>query len=325
MRLYFAAGCEGLYEVTRAKYANAPWRKKLVKHGAGASLFDTFLAHKGDSQRDLYGVVRNMIGNDGWITCDSGAYTVFAALGLTTTVGAKKLPFGGDYDAYFKAYLEWAVDNEQNVDYFVELDLQELVGRKKVDEWLRLWQKAGLAHRVIRVWHGNVDSARDFEDMCATTPSRYIAIEGLRPGRAALPYREMALRAYSEQCRLHGLALCNSSVLLQAPFYSVDSSSYLGPRRFGSFIFYDPRKFAVQTCRNPQEALRRGLLTPDDMATLAQTGKGAPWGMRGGKVRFVHGIGEYRKMEKHLTALWKARGIDWSKLDKGGVCLGLRS
>ena len=43
-----------------------------------------------------------------------------------------------DYDAFFDSYLDFLKDNHKDYTAFVELDIEGLVGLKKVEEWRKL-------------------------------------------------------------------------------------------------------------------------------------------------------------------------------------------
>jgi hypothetical protein len=85
--------------------------------------------------------------------------------------------------------------------------------------------------------------------------------------------------------RTHGLGVTSRRMLLAFPFYSVDSSSWVAPRKFGAVgaltVPYVPRN------KGPGPAL--------DIVMLA---------LRREMLR-------QREIEREATNIWRARGVDW--------------
>ena len=80
----------------------------------------------------------------GKLMIDSGAYTFL--------FGAEKdTAHEYDFDEYFSDYLRFLVEYRDYVDVYVELDLQQLVGEEKVEEWRRMFWENGL--KPVYVWH----------------------------------------------------------------------------------------------------------------------------------------------------------------------------
>ena len=242
----------------------------------------------------------------GTLTIDSGAHSFFACLRLSASnrYTSMKMP---DPKEYFKTYLDWLLSHERRWDYFVELDLQEIVGLSQVKEWRREYERAGIAKRAIWVYH-NCDPWSEFEYIANESPSRYIGTEGVRRGRPLLPFAKMIRYAYDHSCRIHGFAMIKNRYLNSFPFYSIDSSSWAITSRFGVLPRFNEQRGLVQYIPLYHHEMYRRLQLPERLnATHGKMTDEAPlyWLQRGEEA--------FRRLERHLTEMWEARGIKWTE------------
>lgn len=109
--------------------------------------------------------------------------------------------------------------------------------------------------------------------------------------------------------RFHAFWWTGTDWLLAFPWYSADSSSWLGGWRFGTIPFWDDKKHKIRNMHSgtkwefdkymnylPKEYRDINLLTD-------------VWGGRNYKNRLLIAIDTYWRMEKYVTSVWKARGI----------------
>lgn len=237
----------------------------------------------------------------GIVTIDSGAHSFFELMGISVTSKDKKqnieLP---DPDLYFKRYLEWAKTWQTFFNYFCELDLQELVGKEKIEDWRRQINEAGLGDKLITVHH-SFNSWEDFEHQCKTTKSGYIAIEGIRKGQKTLPYNDYIKYAYKKGIKIHGFAFTRSKLLYSFPFYSVDSSSWTTAPRYGVLNKFVANKMkTVKPSRAQFIENQMPVWLNNVDRTTEQNKKKLEWS-----------ISEYIKLQEFFTSLWDARGIKW--------------
>lgn len=239
----------------------------------------------------------------GIITIDSGAHSFFGFTGqsVVNTNNNKKgeMP---DPQEYFDRYLAWIEANYENADYFVELDLQDIVGTEKIWEWREQYKKSKVFDKIITVHHSS-DDHKHFTDLLKYTESKYIGLEGLRGGEIKLPYMKCLKEAYDAKVKVHGFALTNQKITSKYPFYSVDSSSWTAVNRYGVVFRWDKKNCKMKQGRTDKNNFFKhnfklnqatGFRSRDDQfMKLSEAQK------------------EFRQMEDYLTKLWTKRGVDW--------------
>ena len=150
---------------------------------------------------------------------DSGAFTFLSQ---------KK---HGDFDSYLKSYIDFI--NKYDIQKFFELDLDDIVGYKKVLEYRkRLESETG--KKSIPVWHYS-RGLELFDEMCEQYD--YVAIGGMCtkefPARKLKYLPALIRRAHQHGAKIHGLGFTRMSLLDKCHFDSVDSSSWTSGNRFG--------------------------------------------------------------------------------------------
>jgi len=95
--------------------------------------------------------------------------------------------------------------------------------------------------------------------------------------------------------KTHGLAVTNPDSINAFPFYSVDSSTYVNPMRFGAVI----------------DEYGRGMSTKEYLGFNARGGKGKDASAM--RLLIYRMMEYYKGIEKNATSTWKARGIDWDE------------
>lgn len=93
--------------------------------------------------------------------------------------------------------------------------------------------------------------------------------------------------------KVHAFGVNSSWIWKKYPFYSVDATSWNQGMKFGRVCFVDGITLKGQTKKNP------ALFVKSKMGT---------W-----QVRTQDNINAFLLMEKNITRLWEARGIDWEK------------
>ncbi len=152
--------------------------------------------------------------------------------GAHTIVVRKKIINNIDPEEYFNSYLEWLSENRNLIDYYVELDIQEIIGLDRVKGWRRQMRDKGL--NPIVALHPRVGSP-DTEWNEMTSEYNYCAIEG---GLPLHYYINKLLVSEKKKVRVHGFAMTKSYEMSKIPFYSVDSTSWLSGSRFGGSYFW---------------------------------------------------------------------------------------
>lgn len=242
----------------------------------------------------------------GLITVDSGAHTFFGYAGTSSAThhqqqaNKDKMP---DPDKYVDAYYSWVKENWDRLSYFVELDIQAIVGIKKVKEWRKRMSKEGIYKKCITVFH-SVDKWDDYIEMLETSESGYVGIEGLRAGSMGVPYMKCLKEAYARNVKVHGFALTNSSIIMKYPFYSVDSTTWTSTVRYGSFINIDENYILSQKIPKKDNYFRYNIDV--DLVSKNKSYESAV-------KKLNHSAKGFRTLEKNITELWEARGVKWDR------------
>lgn len=90
----------------------------------------------------------------------------------------------------------------------------------------------------------------------------------------------------------HGLGVTNRDMMLAFPFYSVDSSTFMNPTRFGTTIDHTGRHIRVEEL-------------------LGQKVAGSSKSDKVNRQMIIMSIEHYKKLEALATTTWKRRGIVW--------------
>jgi len=171
-----------------------------------------------------------------------------------------------DWDKFFKSYLTFLIENEKSIDYAVELDIEEMVGMEKVEQWREeLISSTNLP--IIPVWH----KKRGFnywEEMCKKYD--YVGFSGfLKRGVPEVPEKYLPKFfkvADKYKTKVHGFGYTRFKSKLICKFYSVDSSSWVNFARFVSrplFISFKHKsapKYSFKGNLPTRERLRLGAI-----------------------------------------------------------------
>jgi len=239
-------------------------------------------------------------GHKGTIIIDSGAHSFFGYIGLSVTSFHKKTGSHESPHSYFKRYLEWLKENYDLYDYFVELDLQELVGYEEVEKWRDEYKNAGIFDKCILVYHSK-DGFEKFEYIVHRSDCKYVGIEGIR-GQQILPYNKYIKYAYDNNCKIHGFAFTRFGLLNKYPFYSTDSSSWTIGVRYGKTCVFNGTKGMNVITSTKKNFMNYNLDIEMHNSKRA---------IENCRIKSLHNANEYLKMETYLTNLWTARGIKW--------------
>ena len=240
---------------------------------------------------------------------DSGAFTLrTSVLSVVGTSGAASAA-GVDYDKYLAEYLAWLRIHSRAalLDVWVELDLGAIVGLDWVHAQRKAYQRAGLSHGLVNVWHS--DNDWDYwlyllREAKQPGRSNYVAIEGHQLNRPALDYGKFLHAAYQRGVRVHGFKMTALEDLRRYPFYSVDSSSWLSPTRTGQIPYID--RLGGVTNRKKMRAHEPQFRA----AIMHQTSSRAP--KRAERLVLLDASARAWVQASHqLTAIWKRRGVFW--------------
>lgn len=170
---------------------------------------------------------------------DSGAYTFLA----------QKKRMDADWDEYVERYAETIV--RRGIKYFFELDIDSLVG---LDEVERLREKLEqlTGRKSIPVFH-KARGKQYWLDMIAAYD--YVAIGGIVTKEIKMREHKFLSwflkTAREKKTRVHGLGYTNFVGLTKYPFYSVDSTSWVGSK-YGILYRFDGK--TIKQVRKPAGA-----------------------------------------------------------------------
>jgi len=238
-------------------------------------------------KKNPHEILTSMPGDD--VILDSGAHTLFSSYGLSVWAGKINKEEMPDLDDYIRGYLRFLKKNWERIDYYVELDVAELVGMDKVRAMRQDFMAAGLWAKCITAWHPP-NGLKDFDWMLDHAESRFVAMEGIRPDRDPLPFNWFIKKCYDQRIRIHVFASMADKFLRAYPFYSVDCASWLNPAMYGVRMYWNGQQIKSQA---------------------TQRGTGSFHALKPVAARLKEAIEGYRQAEQFYTAYWKAKGIDW--------------
>ena len=188
----------------------------LTSGHEGLYLLESF-EYLNDDKMELYGKHNFLL--------DSGAFTYMNKE-------------GGDvnWDEYIERYGEFIVKHD--IDLFFELDIDKIVGLKKVEE-MRARLEEITQKKCIPVWHRS-RGEQNWIDLCKEYD--YVAIGGIvtreikRSEHGIFSYLLKIARDHGT--KVHGLGYTNLKGLKRYRFDSVDSTSWISGQKFLNMMTY---------------------------------------------------------------------------------------
>lgn len=167
---------------------------------------------------------------------DSGAFTF-----ISSSKG------NVDWNRYINKYISFIKEND--VKYYFELDIDKIVGYEEVKRIRhRLEKETG--KKSIPVWHKSrgIDEFKKLVNDYDYIAIGGFAIKDIKRNEYPL-IKRMVQYAYNSGVKVHGLGFTPSNVS-EYKFYSVDSTSWLSCRRFGSSYIFRNGKVYMSTPKN---------------------------------------------------------------------------
>jgi len=134
---------------------------------------------------------------------------------------------------------------------------------------------------------------------------KYLAIGGLVPiakNKAELTrFLDRVFSIVQNKVKIHGFGMTGQMILKRYPFYSVDSTSWLGGSMRAEVYKFD----SATGTMNCLYTSSKDEVTPDSFLYTDQDDK--RW-----MPRVINNAIEWMKFEKYITNLWKERGIEWN-------------
>ena len=260
--------------------ATSPSHLPIIKEGGHKNILLSYYYFKKDL--DTLGLEsKNLL-------IDSGAHTFFSErLMGKGVVPVKATKSKHTPEEYFEKYNQWSKDNRDKAEFFVELDIGEIVGQEQVNLW-REEQYQSVGEKLVPVFHPEVMSHAEFYDIIKSKKYSMVASEGNNLGK--INYGAINRAAYECGVRFHVFASTKGQFLTKYPIFSTDSTSWLVPIRFG--LAYTLKKFT---------------LSADKRKTLFMRAVGSE------KRNLIMLLRKITEWEDLLTRLWEKRGIKWPR------------
>ena len=172
------------------------------------------------------------------ILIDSGAFTFFKDPKYAT----KTVEW---WENYLKNYTTFIKEHRDYIYACVELDIDSLVGSEKVDEWREKYfyplEKEGI--NVIYLYH--LDKDYDYlENLCrkhAYIGFSYVEFKNSLEDNDKI--KETVDKVFEiakkHKTAIHGFAITGNKMLLNYPFLSADSTTYLTGAQFGNMTYFE--------------------------------------------------------------------------------------
>lgn len=165
---------------------------------------------------------------------DSGAFTAMNA--------GKKID-----EQYINTYCDWIIEND--IDNYIEMDLDEIVGYEKVLE-IRKFIEKRTGKPCIPVWHlsrgaeGWKRMVQEY-DYCALSLSGFTDSSKWLRKHKYEPLKFFLNEANKNNCKVHALGCNQIELMKRFHFYSCDSSCHTLGYRYGKI--YDFRNGQLKT------------------------------------------------------------------------------
>jgi hypothetical protein len=147
-----------------------------------------------------------------------------------------------DWEEYLGKYTAFIRANKNNILAAAELDIDDLVGTDKVNEWRERYfeplEKEGV--NIIYVWHGK-RGLDEWERMCKKYSYVGISLNEKGVDFSDTTLNRMFNTAKKYKTMIHGFAVAGSKELMKFPFTTSDSSTWLVGTQFGEINYFDGR------------------------------------------------------------------------------------
>lgn len=249
MKIYFA-GAE-----------SSPYHEMLLAKGVKRALVSYFYVKSKKPEHIL--VFPDMF-------LDSGAFSAFV----------------GNAVIDINEYIEFIKGYENRLSIYANLDV---IGNAEASHTNYMYMlKRGV--KPLPVYH--VGSPTEYLHEYFKTAD-YIALGGMvgKPKKVLIPFLEKVFSIAKDYWpkKIHGFGLTSTSLMQSYPFYSVDSTSWLGPSRYGGIVRY-----------------HKGKVRSNDSEFDNILGKTLNYRQRTSKA-----IDGFLSMEQYITQLWERKGIKW--------------
>lgn len=148
---------------------------------------------------------------------------------------------------YLEEYVGWLNNNKDYVDVLVNLDLDDMVGREVVSEWNQQYfepmmkekKVVYVAHKDNNNLYSDPTGLKHFKEYMSLYP--YVGVSADMINYAG----KIASAAAVQKKIIHGFGWTSIPTLKSHPFFSCDSTTWLGGARYGTSYMFDGKNFRV--------------------------------------------------------------------------------
>lgn len=192
----------------------------------------SYYSLRSKDEESLYSLLTRLKNSCGEIMLDSGAYTyLMDVMRRGREVEISML------DKYYSGYINFLKKYQDFFVYCFELDLDLVAGQEWVDKWWnKAYRKGIVLQRVFHRWQSMDVLKRYLEH----SDVELIGSPVLREYKKK-EYLRFAKYIHNQGKKFHGFAYTPKDItLLKLPYiYSVDSTSWLLPVKFGKFEYFE--------------------------------------------------------------------------------------
>ena len=210
--------------------------KQLVDFGIREILVSYFYIKKSIAYYEK--MAKFLHEEDGLFMTDSGAFSFMG------NAEKEEMYTEAYWIPYLEEYVAWLRKNKEHIFVAANLDLDVVVGRDVVRKWNKKYfeplEKEGL--QIVYVAHeeeSDPHAIQHFKEYCHKY--KYVGINQR--------HKEYASRFYQiakmYHVRVHGFAWTELSICKKYPFFSNDSTTWLGGVRYGTTYDYDGKNFRM--------------------------------------------------------------------------------
>lgn len=179
--------------------------------------------------------INNVLDDFEEIIIDSGGFTMYKFL--------YERGINFDYEDYYKNYYDFIEENAGKFFFVANYDVDQIVGIKRVLKWnedFKYIEDKG--QRVCYIAHDARPPYRNLE--MYFEKYNYIGVSGGYYGKNDSGYLSRVYNlSLTKRKFVHGFGLTSFVLMTQFPFYSCDSTTYLGGARYGSTYVFNGAYF----------------------------------------------------------------------------------
>lgn len=210
----------------------------LLDCGINEILTSYHYINKGKA-RFVDGILSRVVENDGLFMTDSGAFSFFSQ-------GGDEMYDPKHWESYIEEYCAFLEENHKSIYCAANMDLDIFVGQDVVDKWnKKYFEPLHKLLQIVYIAHGDKHLIRADDDFGVkrfkeyASKYDYVGIGSSlfkKNGRQDGRFYQLA-RQY--RTRIHAFGWTSIPSLKEYPFFSVDSTTWLGGVRYGTTYQYD--------------------------------------------------------------------------------------